>query len=86
MHSLRCPSSGMAMTRRASHSVRIKNLQQGGTERQILRMMKSLDPQAFDTALCTLSPEIHYKMRHLASHDTRLTQGVRRRLRRANPQ
>jgi len=51
----------MAMTRRRRILFVIKNLQQGGTERQILRMMKSLDPQAFDTALCTLSPEIHYK-------------------------
>jgi glycosyltransferase involved in cell wall biosynthesis len=38
----------------------IKNLQQGGTERQVLRMMGCLDSRAFETALCTLSPEIHY--------------------------
>jgi glycosyltransferase involved in cell wall biosynthesis len=39
----------------------IKNLQQGGTERQVLRMMGSLDRTRFDVALCTLSPEIHYE-------------------------
>jgi glycosyltransferase involved in cell wall biosynthesis len=50
----------MAMIRRRRVLFVIKNLQQGGTERQILRMMESLDPQIFETALCTLSPEIHY--------------------------
>ncbi|HET6283926.1 MAG TPA: glycosyltransferase [Polyangia bacterium] len=49
------------MTRRRRILFVIKNLQQGGTERQILRMMASLDPQKFETALCTLSPEIHYR-------------------------
>jgi glycosyltransferase involved in cell wall biosynthesis len=38
----------------------IKNLQQGGTERQVLRMLRCLDPGRFTTALCTLSPEVHY--------------------------
>lgn len=38
----------------------IKNLQQGGTERQVLRMLRCLDPERFVCSLCTLSPEIHY--------------------------
>jgi glycosyltransferase involved in cell wall biosynthesis len=47
------------MTRRRILFV-IKNLQQGGTERQVLRMMRCLDRDRFETALCTLSPEVHY--------------------------
>jgi glycosyltransferase involved in cell wall biosynthesis len=38
----------------------IKSLQQGGTERQVLRMLKLLDLERFEVALCTLDPEIHY--------------------------
>jgi glycosyltransferase involved in cell wall biosynthesis len=38
----------------------IKNLQQGGTERQVLRMMRSIDLDRYEVALCTLAPEIHY--------------------------
>ncbi|MGA7743930.1 MAG: glycosyltransferase family 4 protein [Polyangia bacterium] len=38
----------------------IKSLQQGGTERQVLRMLGLLDPNRFEVALCTLAPEIHY--------------------------
>jgi glycosyltransferase involved in cell wall biosynthesis len=38
----------------------IKSLQQGGTERQVLRMLELLDPDRFEVALCTLDPEIHY--------------------------
>jgi glycosyltransferase involved in cell wall biosynthesis len=38
-----------------------KNLQQGGTERQVLRMLGALDRDRFEVALCTLSPECHYE-------------------------
>jgi glycosyltransferase involved in cell wall biosynthesis len=38
----------------------IKSLQQGGTERQVLRMLELLDPDRFEVALCTLENEIHY--------------------------
>ncbi|HVZ74305.1 MAG TPA: glycosyltransferase family 4 protein [Polyangia bacterium] len=41
----------------------IKNLQQGGTERQVLQMMRSVDRSRFEVALCTLSPEAHYAVR-----------------------
>jgi hypothetical protein len=38
----------------------IKNLQQGGTERQVLRLIRCLDPGKYTVALCTLFPEVHY--------------------------
>ncbi|MDB4980682.1 MAG: glycosyl transferase group 1 [Myxococcales bacterium] len=50
----------MALAKRRRILFVIKNLQQGGTERQVLRMMRSIDRSRFDVALCTLSPEIHY--------------------------
>ena len=40
----------------------IKSLQQGGTERQVLRMLELLDADRFEVALCTLDPEIHYSV------------------------
>jgi glycosyltransferase involved in cell wall biosynthesis len=37
-----------------------KNLQQGGTERQLLRMLRALGRDRFEVALCTLDLEAHY--------------------------
>jgi glycosyltransferase involved in cell wall biosynthesis len=41
----------------------IKNLQQGGTERQVLQMLRAIDRGRYEVALCTLSPEVHYAVR-----------------------
>jgi glycosyltransferase involved in cell wall biosynthesis len=38
----------------------IKNLQQGGTEGQLLQMLETLDTSRFDYRLCTVSSEQHY--------------------------
>jgi glycosyltransferase involved in cell wall biosynthesis len=35
----------------------IKNLQQGGTERQLLQLITNLDPEQFECRLCTLSAD-----------------------------
>lgn len=55
--SLRPPSTG---PRRHRILFVAKNLQQGGTERQILRMLRALDRGRFEIGLCTLSRESHY--------------------------
>jgi hypothetical protein len=46
---------------RARILVVAKNLQQGGTERQILRMLNAVDRDKFEVAFCTLDPEQHYE-------------------------
>lgn len=38
----------------------IKNLQQGGTEGQLLQMMETLDATLFEYRLCTVQSEVHY--------------------------
>ncbi len=49
------------VTSRARVLVVAKNLQQGGTERQILRMLNAVDRDKFEVAFCTLDPEQHYE-------------------------
>jgi glycosyltransferase involved in cell wall biosynthesis len=49
------------VTPRARVLVVAKNLQQGGTERQILRMLNAVDRDKFEVAFCTLDPEQHYE-------------------------
>src|SRR5438552_1684112 len=39
----------------------IKNLQQGGTERQLLRTLSVLDQSRFEFHLCTVSGEVQYE-------------------------
>jgi glycosyltransferase involved in cell wall biosynthesis len=48
------------VTPRARVLVVAKNLQQGGTERQIVRMLNAVDRDKFEIAFCTLDPEQHY--------------------------
>ncbi|HVR63253.1 MAG TPA: glycosyltransferase [Polyangia bacterium] len=38
----------------------IKNLQQGGTEGQLLQMLETLDPSIFEYRLVTVQSEVHY--------------------------
>ena len=38
----------------------IKNLQQGGTETQLLRLVSKLDPARFTFHLCTVADEVHF--------------------------
>jgi glycosyltransferase involved in cell wall biosynthesis len=57
------------VTPRARVLVVAKNLQQGGTERQILRMLNAVDRDKFEVAFCTLDPEQHYE--EVASVDKR---------------
>jgi UDP-glucose:(heptosyl)LPS alpha-1,3-glucosyltransferase len=38
----------------------IKNLQQGGTEGQLLQMLETLDHSLFEYRLCTIQSEVHY--------------------------
>ena len=64
------------VTARARILVVAKNLQQGGTERQILRMLKAVDREKFEVAFCTLDPEQHYE--EAASVDKRYAFDARR--------
>ncbi|HXI58571.1 MAG TPA: glycosyltransferase [Polyangia bacterium] len=55
----------------------IKNLQQGGTEGQLLQMLETLDASLFEYRLCTVSSEVHYaglpKNGLIGSLDTRVS-------------
>lgn len=46
----------------------IKNLQQGGTEGQVLQMLQTLDSGRFDYRLCTISSEVHYALSRVTQH------------------
>jgi glycosyltransferase involved in cell wall biosynthesis len=39
----------------------IKNLQQGGTEGQLLQLLAGIDRAQFDCRVCTISPDVHYR-------------------------
>jgi glycosyltransferase involved in cell wall biosynthesis len=63
----------------------IKNLQQGGTEGQLLQMLETLDASLFEYRLCTVSSEVHYaglpKNGFIGSLDSQVSdRGVPRRL------